>query len=296
MASSAAPFPVLVHPYDSPTRHACAYELATSTSTTARHAVVFIGGLSDGPHTVPYVRTIAGRMASAADVGPARAYSVFELRMASSFDSYGFKRLSDDVADLAALVRYLRSGLGRDKIVFVGHSTGCQDCMAYAASVRAGKSPAVDGYVLQGPVSDREAFVPHLDPAEYARTLAAAERMIAAGQENDLMRREDLPAMIDSPHTAGDDDYFSTDLPDARLAASWSCFDKPVLVLPSEQDEHVPASIDVVKNMARWKTFCAPGVLSNLSGLIPGASHSVEQPEAQLWMADRVIAFLASLE
>lgn len=70
-------------------------------------------------------------------------------------------------------------------------------------------------------------------------------------------------------------------------------FDKPVLVLPSEKDEYVPQTIDVVANIARWKTFCAPGIYSDLSGLIPGAGHSVEQADAQLWMADRVIRFLA---
>lgn len=68
-----------------------------------------------------------------------------------------------------------------------------------------------------------------------------------------------------------------------------------MLILPSAEDEFVPKTIDVAANVARWKTFCAPGIFSDLSGLIPGASHRVDRPASQQWMADRVIRFLASL-
>ncbi|EFX03823.1 duf1749 domain containing protein [Grosmannia clavigera kw1407] len=298
------PFSVTVHPYDSPTRNSCSYELVTATSPTAKNAIVFIGGLTDGPHTVPSIRTIAHQLATT-EAGKALGYSVFELRMSSSFTAFGYKRLTDDVADLSALVKYLR-GLGREKIVFLGHSTGCQDSMEYAKFVSKGQSPAVDGFILQGPVSDREAMAPAFQPGMYEKTLAAAEKMIKEGRENEIIHLEGMPEMLESPHTAyrlhsligknGDDDYFSTDLPDERLAASWGAFNKPVLVLPSGKDEYVPQTIDVPANIARWKTFCATGIYSDLSGLIPGASHSVEQPDSQLWMADRVIRFLASLQ
>lgn len=195
------PFSVTVHPYDSPTRRSCAYELVTATSAGARNALVFIGGLTDGPHTTPYIRTIAQQLATT-DAGKALGYSVFELRMSSSFHGYGFKSLSDDVADLSALVKHLRENLAKEKIVFLGHSTGCQDQMAYARAMTEGTSPAVDGFILQAPASDREAFVPCFQPGEYDKTLAAAEQMITAGKGDVLMRPEDLPAMVTSPHTA----------------------------------------------------------------------------------------------
>lgn len=50
---------------------------------------------------------------------------MFEFRLTSSFNGFGFARLADDVADISALVKYLRS-IGRQKIVLMGHSTGCQ--------------------------------------------------------------------------------------------------------------------------------------------------------------------------
>ena len=111
------PFPTIVHPFPSPTQGSCAYELGTPSA----NALVFIGGLGDGPHTIPYIRTVARELEKATEL----SYSVFEIRMSSSFTGYGFTSLADDVADLSALVKYLR-GLDKKKVVLLGHSTGCQ--------------------------------------------------------------------------------------------------------------------------------------------------------------------------
>jgi len=94
----------------------------------------------------------------------------------------------------------------------------------------------------------------------------------------------------------GDDDYFSSDLPDETVAKFWGRIQQPVLIVPSEKDEHVPAGVDFEKLIARWKSFCRPGVASEFSGLIPTANHTVDQAEGQQWLADRVVKFLRSLE
>lgn len=116
-APNSAPFTVTVHPYASKVKHACAYELGSP----AKHALVFIGGLTDGPHTVPYIRTVAAKIEAAT----ALDYSVFEIRIHSSFDGFGWGSLAQDVEDVSAVVKYLRS-IGKEKIVLMGHSTGCQ--------------------------------------------------------------------------------------------------------------------------------------------------------------------------
>jgi hypothetical protein len=95
---------------------------------------------------------------------------------------------------------------------------------------------------------------------------------------------------------SGDDDYFSSDLPDEKLVEFWGNFWVPVLILPSENDEHVPEGIDFKKLMARWMSVCKPGVASDLSALIPKANHCVDGDEAQAWLSERVIAFLRRLE
>lgn len=94
----------------------------------------------------------------------------------------------------------------------------------------------------------------------------------------------------------GDDDYFSSDLPDEKLEEIWGRLEQPVLILPSEKDEWVPAHIDVTGLVARWKRFCRPGIASDLSGLIPGANHRVDNAAGQEWLADRVAQFLAEID
>lgn len=118
--STTTPFTVKVHPYRSAVQGSCAYEIGESSNP---NALVFIGGLGDGPHSVPYVRVVAQHLEQARDLG----YSMFELRLRSSFTAFGTSSLQNDVADISALVKYLRS-IGKQKIVLLGHSTGCQVC------------------------------------------------------------------------------------------------------------------------------------------------------------------------
>lgn len=117
-------FNVAVHPFESPTPHSCAYEILVpgATSNSTKNALLFVGGLGDGPHTVPFVKAIAKVLNSQSS---SLGYSVFETRLRSSFTGFGTKSLVDDVEDISALVKYLR-GLGKQKIVLMGHSTGSQ--------------------------------------------------------------------------------------------------------------------------------------------------------------------------
>lgn len=69
-----------------------------------------------------------------------------------------------------------------------------------------------------------------------------------------------------------------------------------MLILPSEKDEWVPAEIDMMGLVNKWKSFCKPGVASELSGLIPGANHRVDNADGQEWLADRVARFLAEVK
>ncbi|KAL1882779.1 hypothetical protein VTK73DRAFT_904 [Phialemonium thermophilum] len=310
---ASTPFPVLVHPYPSLTENVCAYEIlphssglsapteAHGRSQAARNALVFIGGLSDGPHTVPYIRTIAARIAEA---GTALSCSVFETRLRSSFAGFGFGSLAEDVEDIDALVRYLR-GIGKQRIVLMGHSTGSQDCMEYSNYEKYRNAP-VDGFILQGPVSDRQALAKEMDATKIQQGLAFAAKLVEEGRGDQIMPRDLLPRSFTTPITAyrwhsllsigGDDDYFSSDLPDEALAASWGRLQQPVLVVPSGSEEYAPEGVDMARLVQRWATFCRPGVMSSLSGLIPGANHRVDPQESQDWLADRVVRFLQGIQ
>lgn len=119
MESLNQPFTVTVHPYASRSRKNCAYELG---NTSAQNTLIFLGGLADGPHSTPYVWAIAKYLE---EKRPELDYSVFEIRMRSSYSGYGTASLATDVQDISALVKHLRQK-GKKKIVLMGHSTGCQ--------------------------------------------------------------------------------------------------------------------------------------------------------------------------
>ena len=123
MSNLLEPFVTRVHYYPSPTPYSTAYEVGPDD---APNALIAIGGLGDGPHTVPAMRKVAGRI-DGSQGGP--AYSMFEIRMRSSFIGFGTSSLAEDVVHISCLVKYLR-GLGKKKIVLMGHSTGCQVCLS----------------------------------------------------------------------------------------------------------------------------------------------------------------------
>lgn len=113
-----SPYQVTVHPYKSRTRGSCAYEQGDAAS---RNAMIYIGGLTDGPHTTEYIRLVGQALDKRRDLD----YSLFEIRMRSSYQGFGTSSLKQDVEDISSLVKYLRS-IGREKVVLMGHSTGTQ--------------------------------------------------------------------------------------------------------------------------------------------------------------------------
>lgn len=109
-------FSVTVHLFASPTPSSCAYERGNSSS---RNALVFTGGLTDGPHTTPWTE----RLVEALQDDSRMSYSFWEFRMRSSYTGFGYSSLANDAEDIAALVKYLK-GLGKEQIVLLGSSTG----------------------------------------------------------------------------------------------------------------------------------------------------------------------------
>ncbi|KAI0526504.1 hypothetical protein F5B22DRAFT_586184 [Xylaria bambusicola] len=291
-------FTTTVHPFPSNTTpHVCAYEIGPQN---ARNALVFIGGLGDGPHTVPYPRALAKLLQE----NPSLDYSVFEFRLRSSFSAFGFARLADDVADIAALVKYLRS-LGRKRVILMGHSTGCQDCMEYTALAH--NAPSVDGYILQAPVCDRDAIGLEMGIDKLDETIKAAKQLIDAGRGQDRMSLTQLPEfMHDTPISAsrwyslvaqdGDDNYFSPDLKDDVAASYWNRIDRPILILHSGNDEFVPDRVNKEELVSHWRDLCKPNMASELSGTIPGATHRVEEPDAEKWLCTTVAKFLQTIQ
>ncbi|KAH8674006.1 dolichol-phosphate mannosyltransferase [Xylariales sp. PMI_506] len=284
-----------LHPFSTPNFHSSAYEWGV---TPAKNALVFVGGLGDGPHTVPYPFHIAKELETHPDI----SYTVFEMRLRSSFSGFGFASLADDVADISAFVQYLR-GIGKEKVVLMGHSTGSQDLMEYMSSSY--NNAPVEGLILQACVSDRGAFEISFGEQRLKDSIKVAKELIDSGNGSARMPVEHMPKEFRGAVSAnrwysltavdGEDNYFSHDLPKDVAAPLWQRIDKPLLIVPSAEDEYVPGTVDQEALIKEWKSMCRPGIASDLSACIPGATHRVDQPDSQKWLADRVVRFLSDI-
>ena len=109
--------------FESPVAGSVVYETGTE-GTQPSNAVIFIGGLGDGPHTVVFANKLGYRLAD--PELDYLHYALFQVRTRSAFSGYGYSSLANDVADISALVKHLRRSRGMKKIVLLGHSTGSQ--------------------------------------------------------------------------------------------------------------------------------------------------------------------------
>jgi pimeloyl-ACP methyl ester carboxylesterase len=187
------PYSVTVHPFPSATRYSCAYERGSPSSC---NALVYIGGLTGGPHAIDL-----SQIDAAFNNSPNLSYSLWEFRMRSSYTGFGFSSLANDADDIASLVKYLRS-LGKEKVVLMGHSTGCQDCVEYSNKGKYPDSPAVDGYVLLAPVSDREMGGVFIPQVVMEKSVRVARRLVDKGRGQEVMWRGSIPEIFQSPVTA----------------------------------------------------------------------------------------------
>lgn len=58
----------------------------------------------------------------------------------------------------------------------------------------------------------------------------------------------------------------------------------------------MPPSFDKDGQIQKWKTYCRPGIASDLSGCIPGADHRVETADSEKWLVETVVKFLGGLK
>lgn len=257
-----------------------AFEYTRNTHHPKPHTLIFIGGLGDGLGTVKYVADIIEALYGT-------KWSVFAPVLSSSYSGWGTGSIGQDIDEIAQCVRYVReykeSIWGAGKVVVMGHSTGCQDIVHYLSCVNPRSRdevveqnenkrgnvkvrsvdvaaeitrPAVDGAIIQAPVSDREAILWELrtgtDRDSPAAMQEACQRAVADAQTSTYedqgsdygcppIKRDTLvPATVtgrigypaatavssrrflslvspDSPQNPDEDDMFSSDLGDEAL-------------------------------------------------------------------------------
>lgn len=214
-----------------------------SPSIDAPHKCILVGGLSDGLMPVPYT----GLLESSLPEG----CSLVQPVLSSSYTGFGHGSLDRDVAELEDLFRYLHAHHSAESFSIVGHSTGCQDAVAFMAGADEEWRNRVRLVALQAPVSDREG--PMTEPL-YEERIAIARGLVAEDKGQEMMPREAFWAPItgqrflDLQQVGGRDDYFSSDYTDeqmqSRLAHMGTHTELQVLVAYSGADEYVPQHVD----------------------------------------------------
>ncbi|RDW94402.1 hypothetical protein BP5796_00165 [Coleophoma crateriformis] len=276
-----------------------------SIDSHSKNIIIFIGGLFDGLLTVPYASSIADHLPP--------AWTLAQVLLSSSYTGWGTASLQTDVAELSEAVSYFRT-IKDGKIILMGHSTGCQDVMEYLTGPARESRAPINGGIIQAPVSDREAMQFMLDPAIYRESCVVATAMVESGNGEEILPSREtkgfFPAPVTarrwlslaSPHHDGDDDYFSSDLPDEQLEKSFGRLppNSPLCILFSGSDEFVSKELDKAALVKKWVGFVKRGtgkVDEDFSGILDGASHNLSgNPDhVVLGLVKRVLGFVNAL-
>jgi alpha-beta hydrolase superfamily lysophospholipase len=268
---------------------AAAHVAFQPASAPARaNVIVALGGLTDGFFATPYLEPLAARAA-------ALGWGLVTPLLRSSHTGWGVASLAQDVEDLARLSDHLGGERGAAALALVGHSTGCQDAVAYAGSQSAAPGPphrpALAAIVLQAPVSDKEWLAGRESTAARLEAAAAA---VAAGEPEALIGRAaewdgaplSAARWLSLAGDRGADDLFSSDLtggdleerlckPLARVAR--------VLVLGSSREQYAPPGADAQASARRLAAAIGPAA----QAIVLDGDHSLAGVEEE---AARVIA------
>lgn len=283
-----------------------------STSSLSQNTLLWIGGLGDGLLTVSYPTAIAAALPP--------QWSLAQVLLSSSYTGWGTSELKRDAKELARAVAYFRSIRRDGKVVLMGHSTGCQDSVEYLAGPGAtdrlkDKDARVDGWILQAPVSDREALVHTLGEDKYWSAVKLAKEWTADGRGADILPNSATNLIfgtsmtarrflsLASPNKDGDDDYFSSDLPDEKLCNTFGKASKeaPLCILFSGSDEHVPAVLDKKGLVGHWTQIVRSegGTIDEMNGgVVEGATHNLEGDDDDVvnTLVSKVVGFIGRLD
>ncbi|KAK5739375.1 hypothetical protein LTR17_005280 [Elasticomyces elasticus] len=274
------------------------------------NTLLWIGGMFDTFLSVTYPMKIAQAL-------PA-TWSLVTASLGSAGKSWGVGSIAQDAEDVAKIVAYLKAMRPGGKIVIMGHSTGCQDCMEYTVGAKAEQRPSVDGVILQASVSDREAIVNELPTAFLNEADQLALKMCREGHDKDAMpsrltkpvfgriaitARRWLDVASPGPDHNGADDFFSSDLPDERLAKTFGKLPptSPLLILYGGSDESVPAHVNKDELVSKWIRAVenGGGHVDRFNGsIVPEATHNLNGcPEPVVHdLVQRVVGFVGRLD
>lgn len=305
------------------------FEYASPLNIRKPHSLLFIGGLGDGLATTEYMADVVRALQPT-------EWSLFSLNLSSSYNSWGLGHLDRDTDEIALCLQYIKDyklshyGSGNDngssvsgnvgdkrgnsgiggKVVLMGHSTGSQHVLhylsrsnphtstpAYDSTLSHTHRMAIDGAIMQAPVSDRQAIHWVLETgwrgktsdevrAVYNSLESMAKKAVAEVDQSfdtllpmhmtyaigypantPLTARRFLSLVSPgSPAKPSEDDLFSSDLSDEHLKTTFgrirerNLLKSKLMVLYSGADGSVPTWVDKEALLARWRKAADAGM------------------------------------
>ncbi|KAK5656974.1 hypothetical protein OQA88_3497 [Cercophora sp. LCS_1] len=200
--------------------------------------------------------------------------------------------------------------------------------------------PDIDGAIMQAPVSDREAIqwvlaegfmgkLPEELRIVYNKLVELASEAVGRHETFDIMLPISLTSQIgypsntalsarrflslispESPENPSEDDLFSSDLSDERLAETFGKIKSQgllkhrLMVLMSGADQSIPDWVDKENLLARFRKAVESGGDTETwdterSGIIPHASHALsndDQAKPRRLLVKRVLGYLDDLK
>ena len=226
--------------------------------------------------------------------------------------------LDQDCEEIGMAVKWAKEHFKADNsevdVVLIGHSTGCQDVLHYLHTAGNGR-PAVQGAILQAPVSDRESTLNSIAKdsekkaiyehcMNFANSLDDDEKndMIIPLPWSEKLYFDRTPICVrrflsltspESPENPAPDDLFSSDATKVwlertfgklgkseafRVSGSSSHRKPSMLIGIMGADEYVPARIDTETLLFRWKKAIekdGTALLDECSGVVAGGKHNL---------------------
>ncbi|ELP92130.1 hypothetical protein EIN_380770 [Entamoeba invadens IP1] len=222
-------------------------------------------------------------------------YTVCTVQLRSTGCGFGIYTIDDDVEDITAIIEDLKKKQKVERIVLIGHSTGCQDVVACLRQSLDKKYPVVK-CVLQCPVSDRD----------FGRTFHGINEEVGrlmkkynAKSEKELSSLPNVNSLTDASNEkyaenimlmerrfislfaqGGYEDFFSTDITNEEFSNIFQCIQIPVLLVFATQDQYVPYSSEEYALL--MKRICASN--TNFTMKTVADNHSMEGDGLQVFV------------
>ncbi|KAK4057145.1 hypothetical protein OIO90_001640 [Microbotryomycetes sp. JL221] len=295
------------------------FEHDVAHDSPGSNVIVVIPGLNGSYPPVPYTEALSQHLQNKLD------WTIVELGgLSSAGPGYGAVTVFQDAKEIGLCVRFLRQVRHKTKIVLMGHSTGCQDAVAYCHlnAQEPNAAPPVEGIILQAPVSDREFIIntapisivpllitqyPGLRPHPGQTYSDFVDRRLSNLFGTKLgityTRWNSLVSKAESDKiTWANEDYFSSDMTTKR----WSNVFEPMrqnntrtLIVLSGKDESYGPTADLTK-VDKLKGLFGNALSSQGSGgqnvvVLPEADHAVSDEDSRSRLFETVTNFLSQL-